>query len=194
MGIHDLAVLKAIASVPRDRFVDPCLVSKAYVNKPQPIGYGQTISQPFMVAAMAEAARLHPEDRVLEVGTGSGYGAAVLAQLVKHVISIEIRAHLLDQARARFAAMKLTHIKTHLASGFEGWPAGAPYDAILVTAAPETIPSCLVDQLALGGRLIIPCGEVQGDQSLYRLTKRESGLREERLMAVRFVPMVHRAD
>jgi len=187
-GINDTAVLRAMRTVPRHRFVRPELAEAAYGDFPLPIGYDQTISQPYIVAYMAAAARLEPGDRVLEIGTGSGYGAAVLAELAREVYTMEILPPLAEQAAAVLGALGYDRVHVLAGNGWLGWPEHAPYDAIVVTAAPDEIPRALVDQLAAGGRLVIPVGERW--QQLRVLEKTEQALREIERIPVQFVPMV----
>ena len=191
-GVRDARVLAALRRVPRHRFVPPELASESYDDRPLPIGHRQTISQPYIVAAMSEAIRPEPDDRVLEIGTGSGYQAAVLAELVAEVYTIEIVAPLGDEARRTLEALGYRNVKVRIGDGFAGWPEAAPFDAIVVTAAPEVIPPPLLEQLAPGGRLVIPVGDAW--QELRLVTKTPSGFETETLMPVRFVPMTGRAQ
>jgi protein-L-isoaspartate(D-aspartate) O-methyltransferase len=186
-GVRDARVLAAMAEVPRHLFVPESLRGRAYEDGPLPIGGGQTISQPYIVAFMTEAARLRPGDRVLEVGTGSGYQAAVLASIAAHVYTIEIRSELAEEARARLAALGYRNVTVRAGDGHAGWAEEAPFDAVMVTAAPEAVPPALVAQLATGGRLVIPIGSE--DQQLVRLTRTPDGVERETLLPVRFVPM-----
>lgn len=191
-GISDARVLASLESVPRHRFVLPGYEYAAYRDHPLPIGFGQTISQPYIVALMTERAGLQPTDRVLEIGTGSGYQSAVLSRLVEQVFTIEIVPGLADRAAATLSALGYANVTVRTGDGYEGWPEQAPFDAILVTAAPEEIPEALLDQLAPGGRMVIPVGPTFGTQYLKLIQKDETGvLREERIIPVRFVPMVH---
>jgi protein-L-isoaspartate(D-aspartate) O-methyltransferase len=187
-GVRDTAVLRAMRTVPRHRFVPGGEPAMAYGDHPLPIGLGQTISQPYIVAFMAEAAALDPMDRVLEIGTGSGYGAAVLAEIVREVYTVEILPALADKARAILNEVGYGNVKVRTGNGWMGWPDHAPYDAIVVTAAPEKIPEALEEQLAVGGTLVIPVGDVL--QTLRVLRKTEQGLVEVASLPVRFVPMV----
>jgi protein-L-isoaspartate(D-aspartate) O-methyltransferase len=189
-GIRDPRVLEAIREVPRHIFVDEALASRAYENVALPIGLGQTISQPYIVARMTEAllAGGRPS-RVLEVGTGCGYQSAVLARLVDHVYSVERVAALLYQAREHLHALGVSNVRTRHGDGFEGWPEHAPYDGILVTAAPVTVPEVLLGQLVEGARLVLPVGR-EGDQRLVALTRTAEGVEERVLDRVSFVPMV----
>jgi protein-L-isoaspartate(D-aspartate) O-methyltransferase len=195
-GIRDERVLAAMAAVPRDRFVPGELRREAWANHPLPIGHAQTISQPYVVAFMTEAARLRDDSRVLEVGTGSGYQTAVLAEALglkegrlskARLASIEIVKPLADRARAILDELGC-RVELRVGDGSLGWPELAPFDAILVTAAPERVPQALVSQLALGGRLVIPVGV--GDQDLRVVTKTEAGSAEQSLLPVRFVPLL----
>lgn len=183
-------VEQAMRSVPRHRFVPSDLVGDAYANRPLPIGLGQTISQPFIVALMTELAQPAPDARVLEVGTGSGYQAAVLARCVAKVYSIEIVAPLGEHARALLAALDYRNVEVRIGDGYKGWPEAAPFDAILVTAAPDHVPQPLVDQLAPRGRMVIPVGSRHGAQDLVVITKDPDGRAvTRRTVAVRFVPL-----
>lgn len=195
LGIKDERVLRAMENTPRHLFVDEALSSRAYEDTALPIGSGQTISQPYVVALMTEAILCDTvPERVLEVGTGSGYQAAILARLVPEVYSVERIEGLLRLARRRFRELRLHNIKTKHADGFEGWPEQAPFGAIIVTAAPRTIPETLVEQLNTGGTLVIPVGPA-GDQQLLALRKTESGDLERRdLGAVAFVPLLEDLD
>lgn len=191
-GITDAKVLNAMGKVKRHLFVPTHQLISAYNDSPLPIGYSQTISQPYIVAYMTQAARLLPDDRVLEIGTGSGYQAAVLAEIVKEVYTIEILKPLADTARARLEEMGYRNIKVKHGDGYKGWKEYAPYDAIIVTAAPDEVPEELVRQLKVGGRMVIPIGSFF--QELYLITKRESGIKQELLLPVVFVPMIHSSD
>ena len=186
-GVRAPEVLAAMRSVPRHRFVPADLQESAYNDGPLPIGHGQTISQPYVVAFMTEAARLKAGDRVLEIGTGSGYQAAVLDAIGARVFSIEILPDLAERARSVLAAAGSSRVTVRAGDGTAGWPDEAPYDAILVTAAPEQVPQALLAQLRIGGRLVIPVGA--GSQELLRITRTESGFERESLLPVRFVPM-----
>ncbi|MDA1100765.1 MAG: protein-L-isoaspartate(D-aspartate) O-methyltransferase [Proteobacteria bacterium] len=188
-GITDKRVLGAVERVPRELFVPEALRSEAYDNMPLPICQGQTISQPFIVAYMTQALRLGPRDRVLEIGTGSGYQAAVLSKLCRRVCTIERYRSLLIQAEACFTALKLHNITTRLGDGNRGWPELAPFARIIVTAAAPQMPVTLADQLDEGGIMVVPVGP-PGDQTLIRLTRDSDGFHEEALLAVRFVPLV----
>ena len=187
-GVKDRRVLEAMKKVERHKFVPAPFTPNAYSDSPLPIGHGQTISQPYIVAFMTEAAQLKAEDRVLEIGTGSGYQAAVLAELVKEVYTIEIIPELADSSRSLLRALGYNNVRVKSGDGYEGWPEHQPFDAIIVTAAPPDIPEALVDQLNLNGRMILPVGEFY--QELVLIKKTDQGLRKERLIPVRFVPMV----
>jgi protein-L-isoaspartate(D-aspartate) O-methyltransferase len=184
-------VLKAMARVPRHEFVPASLAAQAYVNRPLPIGDGQTISQPFIVALMTEFANPGPSHRVLEVGTGSGYQAAVLAELVAEVYTIEIVEPLARRAAETLARLGYKNVRTRVGDGYKGWPDRAPFDAIVVTAAPDHVPPALVEQLKPGGRLVIPVGPQSSVQELLVIEKRPDGKTvETRRLPVRFVPLV----
>ncbi len=188
-GIRDPRVLQAMAEVPRHLFVDEALAHRAYEDTALPISHGQTISQPWIVAKMTEAI-LHDgmPEKVLELGTGSGYQAAVLSRIVPQVFSIERIDALTQRARKRFRQLGYRNIRTKTDDGYKGWPSEAPFDVIFVTAAPENIPEALFDQLAEGGRMIVPVGK--GPQDLLRLTKTVSGIQKENLGPVLFVPLL----
>ena len=189
-GIRDEQVLAAMAAVPRHIFVDEALASRAYEDTALPIGAGQTISQPYIVARMTEAL-IHGQrlSKVLEVGSGCGYQSAVLAQLVERVYSVERIDSLIAPARERLHALGVNNVRMRHADGFDGWPAHAPYEGILVAAAPGYVPPALVEQLAVGGRLVIPIG-TQGAQRLQMLVRTDSGIEEETLAQVSFVPLL----
>lgn len=192
-GIRDQRVLESMAKVPRHLFVPSDLWDSAYEDNPQPIGYGQTISQPYIVALMTEIVRPKPGDRALDIGTGCGYQAAVLAELVHEVFSIEIVEPLAIQAQQRLAELGYHNIQVRHGDGYRGWLEKSPFDIIVVAAAPERVPQPLIDQLAPGGRLIIPVG--LGSQTLKLLEKdREGRLQETLVAAVRFVPMTGEAE
>ena len=188
-GIHDERVLQAMANVPRDAFVDEAFAHQAWENMALPIGFGQTISQPYMVARMTEQLLVGNPTRVLEIGTGSGYQTAILAQLVKHVYTVERIKSLQYQARRRLQRLDLHNVSTRHGDGWAGWPTRAPFDAIIVTAAARIVPDALLNQLSDGGRLIIPVGESR--QELLLIEKRGHQTRTEVLETVRFVPLVH---
>lgn len=187
-GVADPPTLLAMGSVPRHEFVPSDLKRYAYQDGPLPIGKGQTISQPYIVAFMTEALALKASDRVLEIGTGSGYQAAILAKIVDSVCTIEIVEELAQEAKARLQQMKYHNITVRAGDGYHGWPEKAPFDAIMVTAGAETIPQPLVDQLKLGGRMIIPVGPHNGTRQLVLVTKKKNKIVKRNLMPVRFVP------
>ncbi|WP_243382516.1 protein-L-isoaspartate(D-aspartate) O-methyltransferase [Geothrix alkalitolerans] len=189
-GVADPRVLEAMGRVPRHEFVPAAQRGQAYEDWPLPIGYGQTISQPYIVAFMTAALAPRPGDRVLEIGTGSGYQAAVLAGLVAEVYTMEIVEPLAQRAEADLKRLGYTNVKVRAGDGHLGWPEAAPFDAIIVTCAPEDVPQPLVDQLKVGGRMIIPVGSQWGAQELYLLRKTATGLRRQGVLPVRFVPMV----
>jgi protein-L-isoaspartate(D-aspartate) O-methyltransferase len=186
-------VLRAMGSVPRQEFVPANRREEAYDDHPLPIGYGQTISQPYIVAFMTEQLDPKPADRVLEVGTGSGYQAAVLAGLVKEVYTVEIVEPLARRAETELRKLGCTNVHVRAGDGYKGWPEAAPFDSIIVTCAPESIPQPLIDQLKEGGRMIIPVGPLY-DQSLYLLRKQEGKVHQQAVLAVRFVPMTRRSE
>ncbi len=184
------AVRHAMQTVPRERFVPPELAARAYENRPLPIGLGQTISQPFIVALMTELLEPRATDVMLEVGTGSGYQAAVLAACVKQVYSIEILAPLSARARAALDAAGVRNVETRVGDGYQGWAEAAPFDGIIVTAAPDHVPPALIAQLAPGGRMVIPVGAVDAGQDLLLLRKDAAGRTVSRsTIPVRFVPL-----
>ena len=192
-GISNPAVLQAMATVPRHEFVPANLRRYAYDDRPLPIGYAQTISQPYVVAFMTEKLEPQANDRVLEIGTGSGYQAAILAGLVRAVYSIEIVEPLADRAQADLARLGYGNVSVRHGDGYLGWPEAAPFDAIIVTCAPDHVPKPLIDQLREGGRMVIPVGELD-DQNLYLLRKRGKTLQREAILPVRFVPMTGTAS
>ncbi len=192
--IKDERVLKAMREVPRQRFVPRSLRDHAYDDSPLPIGFGQTISQPYIVAFMTEMLRLKPTDRVLEVGTGSGYQTAVLAELAKEIYSIEIIEPLAERAEKTLAEMNIKNVHVRAGDGYQGWPEHAPYDAVIVTCAPDAIPQTLCDQLAEGGRMMIPVGPTAGSQELILLEKHDGKLTQQAVLPVRFVPMTGGPD
>lgn len=187
-GIRDTRVLDAMCKVPRHRFVPVTYSPEAYEDFPLPIGSGQTISQPYIVAFMAEMLRLNGSERVLEIGTGSGYGTAVLSLLAKEVFTVERIAALLERAREVLDALKVENVHMRLADGFFGWAEEAPFEAIMLTAAPFDIPNAIVSQLADGGRLVAPVGSL-GAQTLVRITRRGTHFDTETLLDIAFVPM-----
>lgn len=187
-GVQDPAVLAAMRQVPRHRFVPAHYSAFAYLDRPLPIGHDQTISQPSLVAKMTEALALKKTDKVLEIGTGSGYQAAILAELVDEVFTIEIVAPLARQAQQTLGELGYRNIHTRIGDGYRGWPDKAPFDAIIVTAAPDHVPQPLLDQLAVGGRLIIPVGRHYQTLELYQRTAQ--GYEQKTITFVRFVPLV----
>lgn len=194
-GVTNPAVLEVMRTVPRHEFVGMAYRSMAYADSPLPIEAQQTISQPYIVAAMTEALEPRPGDVVLEIGTGSGYQAAVLSPLVKHVYTIEIVDELAASAEARLARLGYSNVTVRAGNGYLGWPEQAPFDGIIVTAAPEDVPQPLVEQLKPGGRMVIPVGGVWDTQYLLLLTKKSDGTVDRRtLMPVRFVPMTGRPE
>jgi len=190
-GISDPRVLDVVRQIPRHLFMDEAMASRAYEDTALPIGHGQTISQPFIVARMTEVLLQAPgtPSKVLEIGTGSGYQTAVLAQLVDQVYSVERISQLLIQARQRLHSLNLHNVHYRMNDGYQGWETHAPFDAIIVTAAPETLPKQLLQQLAPGGRMVIPVGKPL-QQRLLLVTRDGDGCREEALDWVSFVPMV----
>ena len=191
--ITNARVLAALGSVPRHEFVPERVRNQAYEDHPLPIGYGQTISQPYIVAFMTEKLDPQPKDRVLEIGTGSGYQAAVLAKLVAKVYTIEIVEPLAERARADLQRLGYTNVLVRAGDGYLGWPDAAPFDAIIVTCAPDKVPQPLIEQLKDGGRMIIPIGETW-EQKLVLLRKRGQRLEETVVLPVRFVPMTGEAQ
>ena len=189
-GIQDNAVLQALLKVPRHLFVEPDFLNRAYSDFALPIKENQTISQPYIVALMTQSAMLNAEDRVLEVGTGSAYQAAVLAEIVKEVYTIEIVESLARTADSKLKKLGYKNVTVRHGDGYRGWQEKSPFDAILITAAAPTIPQLLVDQLKVGGRMVLPLGKTGGSQDLIVLTKQENGkLKEQYITAVVFVPM-----
>ena len=193
-GVKDLKVLEAMGKIPRHLFVEESYRSKAYADHPLPIGEGQTISQPYIVALMTEAVKLKPSDRVLEIGTGSGYQAAVLAEIVAEVFTIEIKKSLAESAAQRLKDMGYKNVKVKYGDGYFGWEESAPFDAILITAAPNHIPPSLIKQLKEGGRLIVPLGSITYYQQLTLATKSQGELNLEQMGHVSFVPMIGEAE
>ncbi|MET0671644.1 MAG: protein-L-isoaspartate(D-aspartate) O-methyltransferase [Xanthobacteraceae bacterium] len=189
-GIVDQNVLRAMDEVPREHFVDPPLAASAYADQALPIACGQTISQPYVVAYMTEQLAVGPSHRVLEVGTGSGYQAAVLSRLAREVISVERYRTLADVARGRLATLGYRNVDVVLGDGLVGLPARAPFDRIIVTAAAEEIPQALTAQLAEGGNMVLPLGSHGGPQELVKLTRTEGEIARQSLIAVRFVPLL----
>ena len=193
-GITDKKVLDVMGKTPRHLFVEGHLRDAAYEDYPLPIDEGQTISQPYVVALMTEALRLKPYDRVLEIGTGSGYQAAILAEIVKEVYTIEIRKGLADKAEKRLKEMGYKNVKVKYGDGYFGWEEYTPFDAIIITAAANHIPPPLIKQLKEGGRLIIPLGSTVYSQTLILAIKRKGELNLEEITSVRFVPMIGEAE
>ena len=188
-GISDTAVLNAMLRVPRHEFVQARHLNVAYADMALPIKENQTISQPYIVALMTESARLQRQDKVLEIGTGSAYQAAVLAEIVEKVYTIEIVKALAGEAAERLARLGYDNVKTRHGDGYQGWKDAGPFDAILITAAAPKIPQPLVDQLKIGGRLVLPLGNSRGPQNLVVLTKMKNALHKEFITGVVFVPM-----
>ena len=189
-GIADTDVLSAIERIPRESFTPDSFRHQAYENVAIPIGQGQTLSQPQVVALMTQALKAGRRTKVLEVGTGSGYQAAVLSRLCRRVYTIERFRELLATAEQRFAALRLHNITTRHGDGWKGWPEQAPFDRIMITAAAADVPAALVDQLAVGGRMVLPVGRSSRDQALLQLRREPDGIVEEHLADVRFVPLV----
>lgn len=189
-GITDQAVLRALDDVPRERFVEAAFADSAYADRALPITCGQTISQPYVVAYMTEQLAVRPHHRVLEVGTGSGYQAAVLSRLAREVVTIERYRTLADQARERLKSLGYDNVDVVAGDGFAGVPGKAPFDRIIITAAAETLPQTLLDQLADDGIMILPLGSRDGSQHIVKLTKSQTGTKRDNLIPVRFVPML----
>jgi protein-L-isoaspartate(D-aspartate) O-methyltransferase len=189
-GIGDQAVLRAMDEVPRERFVEAEFADSAFADQALPISCGQTISQPYVVAYMTEQLALRPHHRVLEVGTGSGYQAAVLSRLAREVVSIERYRTLADQARERLQALGYSNVEVVVGDGLAGVPERAPYDRIMVTAAAEHVPETLLDQLADNGIMLLPLGPPSGAQHIVKLTKTQTGVSRDNLIPVRFVPLL----
>lgn len=189
-GITDTNVLSAIERVPREEFVPAAFLDRAYDNVALPIEEGQTLSQPYVVAWMSEALSVGPRDKILEVGTGSGYHAAVLSRLCRRVYTLERHRSLLDVAEARFKALRAHNITTMLGDGWRGWPEDVSFERIIVTAAAESVPQRLADQLAPGGMMVLPIGPQGQEQRLVRVRREQGGFATEDLGRVRFVPLV----
>lgn len=189
-GIHDTRVLRAMELVAREQFVDDAFADQAYADTALPIACGQTISQPYIVAYMTEKLAPEPGDKVLEIGTGSGYQAAILSQLCDHVWTIERYKDLEKKAKKNFAKLDIGNITTVIGDGWIGWPPEAPYDRIIVTAAAPDPPDALLEQLKVGGRLVLPVGETREAQTLVQIDKTDDGLTQTDLLPVRFVPLV----
>lgn len=192
-GIDDEKVLQALAEIPRHEFVPAADRAYAYLNRPLPIGEGQTISQPYIVALMTQLGDIDSHDKVLEIGTGSGYQTAVLSKLAAEVYTVEIVETLSKQAQKDLERLELAdNVRFRIGDGDEGWPEAAPFDAILVTAAPRQVPRVLIQQLRMGGRLVIPLGDTHQDLRVF--TKTTTGLHESSVIPVRFVPMTGRVS
>ena len=191
-GVSDPAVLRALEKVPRHLFVGSEHASEAYDDHPLPIGFDQTISQPYIVALMTELLELEADSRVLEIGTGSGYQAAVLAEIVSEVYSIEIVEPLAERSAVLLERLGYTNVEVRAGDGYAGWPEQAPFDAIVLTAAPPRIPPPLLEQLAPGGRLVAPVGDF--DQDLVLITRQADGFERRQILPVRFVPMTGQAQ
>lgn len=189
-GIGDAAVLRAMDQVPREHFVEASYVDLAYADQALPICCGQTISQPYVVAYMTEQLNVQPQHRVLEVGTGSGYQAAILSRLAREVITVERYRTLGEGAQARLATLGYSNVEVHIGDGLCGWPERAPYDRIMVTAAAEAVPDSLVKQLASAGVMVLPLGPHHGTQQLMRIRRENGAISEEKLIGVRFVPLL----
>lgn len=191
-GVDDKRVLAAMLKVPRHLFVQDNLQNRAYADEPLPIGFGQTISQPYIVAYMTEQIDIDENEKVLEIGTGSGYQAAILGEIAKEVFTIEIVPELGERAEKILQMLNYNNVKVRIGDGYLGWPEEAPFDAIIVTAAPAHVPQPLVDQLKIGGRMMIPVGEFS--QDLILLERTEKGIEKKRKIPVRFVPMTGEAE
>lgn len=189
-GIMDAAVLRAMEEVPRDKFVMPAQARWAYSDRAMPIPCGQTISQPYVVAYMTEQLELQPQHHVLEVGTGSGYQAAILSRLAAKVTSIERYRTLADAARTRLKALRYDNVDIIVGDGMTGVPDRAPFDRIIVTAAAAAVPQALVDQLAVGGIMVLPLGPQEEHQTLVKLVRTKDGIEQTELIGVRFVPLL----
>ncbi len=189
-GVRDMRVLEAIERVPRELFVNETFADQAYADQALPIACGQTISQPYIVGFMTDRLQVNERHKVLEIGTGSGYQTAILSHLCRRVYTIERYRTLANEAEARFKQLKLSNISQLVADGAKGWPKQAPFERIIVTAAARQVPQALLDQLAVGGIMIVPIEERPGKQDLYRITRTETGFDREHLLPVRFVPLV----
>jgi protein-L-isoaspartate(D-aspartate) O-methyltransferase len=192
-GVTDERVLRAMRKVPREQFVPEQIRGQSYSDGPLPIGYDQTISQPFVVAFMTEKLGLRPTDRVLEIGTGSGYQAAILAELAAKVYTIEIVEPLGKRAAQTLQRLGYKNVQVKIGDGYQGWPEYAPFDAVIVTCAPDHVPQLLVEQTKEGGRIVIPVGPA-GDQTLYLLEKKNGRLEKRNVLPVSFVPMTGEAS
>ena len=189
-GIADERVLAVIEAVPRELFVEDAFADQAYADQALPMSCGQTISQPYIVAFMTAALAVEPQHRVLEIGTGSGYQTAILSGLCKRVYSVERFRTLSEKAGERLKAMKLKNVTQIVGDGSKGWPQLAPFDRVIVTAAANAVPKSLVEQMVVGGIMILPIEERAGKQDLYRITRTEAGFERQHLLPVRFVPLV----
>jgi len=189
-GVRDIRVLEAIEKVPRELFVESSFADQSYADQALPIACGQTISQPFIVGLMTDRLKVEARHKVLEIGTGSGYQAAILSQLCRRVYTIERYRTLAKSAGAHFKELKISNITQTVGDGIKGWPRQAPFDRIIVTAAAKEIPPALIAQLAPDGIMVIPLEEKPGKQDLYRITRMEQDYNSEHLTAVRFVPLV----
>lgn len=189
-GIHDTRVLRAMELMPRVSFVQEAFIEQAYNDSALPIACGQTISQPFIVAYMTQKLGVEPENNVLEIGTGSGYQAAVLCHLCRHVYTIERYKELQKGASKQFKKLGIKNVTTIIGDGWLGWPPQAPFDRIIVTAAAPEVPDALLEQLKVGGRMILPLGETRETQFLTQIDKTEDGIEQSELLPVRFVPLV----
>ncbi len=188
-GVKDSGVIRAMKQTPRHLFVPEELKEKAYMDHPLPIGYGQTISQPYIVAIMTEYLELSGGEKVLEIGTGSGYQAAILAQLADSCYSIEVVRELADKSGNLLMEQGYNNVVIKWGDGYKGWPEHAPFDRIIITAAPETVPEKLIEQLAVNGRMVLPVGSHY--QELILITKNQNGTKRKNIIPVRFVPMIH---
>lgn len=193
-GIGNIDVLRAMELVPREVFVHPAFIDQAYYDIALPIDCGQTISQPYVVAYMSEILGVEKNDKVLEVGTGSGYQAAVLSHLGRRIFTIEIHRDLHTAVQQKFDQLDLDNIVTKLGDGCEGWPEQAPFDRIIVTAAAAEVPQRLLDQLALGGRLVMPVGDHRDHQKIIVIDRTDKGFEREESLAVRFVPLISNSE
>ena len=189
-GIDDERVLAVMTAIPREVFVSSTFVERAYDNMALPIGFGQTISQPLVVAAMTQALDLGPRMKVLEIGTGSGYQAAILAKLCRRLYTIERYKILAKDAEKRLLDLRIHNVVYHVGDGTKGWPPQAPFDRIIVTAAAGDMPTALIDQLAVGGIMLVPVGDDPVNQTVERVVRTEDGFTREPIMPVRFVPLV----
>jgi protein-L-isoaspartate(D-aspartate) O-methyltransferase len=189
-GVRDMRVLEAIEQVPRELFVEASFRDQTYADQALPISCGQTISQPFIVGLMTDRLKVGKHDKVLESGTGSGYQTAILSRLCRRVYTVERYRTLFEQSARRFAELKLTNIIQIVGDGSKGWPQMAPFDRIMVTAAAKEVPPALLEQMVVGGIMVIPLEDKPGKQDLYRITRTAQGFDKEHLVPVRFVPLV----